>query len=93
MKLSVTEQRDPVISLQETKMTRTIIFLKARVFTMSKQLVLVTGGAGFIGSHTVLELLEANYDVVVVDNLVNSSEESLKRVQQITGKTNLQHLI
>lgn len=48
--------------------------------------VLVTGGAGYIGSHTCLELLEANndYKVVVVDNLDNSSEESLKRVQELT---------
>lgn len=49
--------------------------------------VLVTGGAGFIGSHTCLELLEADYDVVAVDNLSNSSKESLKRVQKITGKS------
>lgn len=49
--------------------------------------ILVTGGCGYIGSHTVLELLNKNYEVVVVDNLSNSSKESLKRVQQITGKT------
>ena len=49
--------------------------------------ILVTGGSGYIGSHTVLELLNKNYEVVVVDNLSNSSQESLKRVQQITGKT------
>lgn len=48
--------------------------------------VLVTGGAGYIGSHTVLELLNTNHDVVIVDNLSNSSEESIKRVQKITGK-------
>lgn len=48
--------------------------------------VLVTGGAGFIGSHTCVELLNAGYDVVVVDNLCNSSEKSLERVKQITGK-------
>ena len=49
--------------------------------------ILVTGGAGFIGSHTVVELQSAGYEVVVLDNLSNSSEKSLERVQQITGKT------
>lgn len=49
--------------------------------------ILVTGGAGYIGSHTCLELLEAGYEVIVVDNFSNSKEESLKRVQEITGKT------
>lgn len=48
--------------------------------------ILVTGGAGFIGSHTVVLLQEAGYDVVVVDNLSNSSEKSLERVRAITGK-------
>ena len=49
-------------------------------------MVLVTGGAGYIGSHTCVELLNAGYDICVVDNLSNSSEESLNRVKQITGK-------
>lgn len=48
--------------------------------------ILVTGGAGYIGSHTCVELLNAGYDVVVVDNLYNSSEKSLQVVQEITGK-------
>lgn len=48
--------------------------------------VLVTGGAGFIASHTNVELLNAGYDVVVLDNLVNSSEESIHRVEKLTGK-------
>ena len=48
--------------------------------------ILVTGGAGFIGSHTCVELLNAGYEVIVVDNLCNSSQESLRRVEKITGK-------
>ena len=49
--------------------------------------ILVTGGAGYIGSHTVLELLENGHEVTVVDNLANSSAQALERVQAITGKT------
>jgi UDP-glucose 4-epimerase len=49
--------------------------------------ILVTGGAGYIGSHTCLELLQAGYSVIVVDNLSNSKFESLRRVQEITGKS------
>lgn len=49
--------------------------------------ILITGGAGYIGSHTALELLNAGYEVVVYDNLSNSSSESLKRVEELTGKT------
>src|SRR5680860_298729 len=49
--------------------------------------ILVTGGTGYIGSHTVLSLQEAGHDVVVLDNLVNSSEESLRRVAELSGKT------
>ncbi|HWQ83832.1 MAG TPA: UDP-glucose 4-epimerase GalE [Anaerolineales bacterium] len=49
--------------------------------------ILVTGGAGYIGSHTCVELLQAGYEVIVVDNLSNSKEEALRRVQEITGRT------
>ncbi len=48
--------------------------------------ILVTGGAGFIGSHTCVELLNAGYDVVIVDNLYNASEKAVDRVKEITGK-------
>ena len=48
--------------------------------------ILVTGGAGYIGSHTCVELLNEGHDVVVVDNLSNSSLESLRRVEKITDK-------
>lgn len=48
--------------------------------------ILVTGGAGFIGSHTCVELLNDGYEVVVVDNLSNSSRKALDRVEEITGK-------
>ena len=49
--------------------------------------ILVSGGAGYIGSHTCVELLNAGYDVVVVDNLSNSSMEAIRRVEKITGKS------
>ena len=49
--------------------------------------ILVTGGAGYIGSHTCVELLNSGHEVIVLDNLCNSSAESLNRVQQLTGKT------
>ncbi|MDE1182973.1 UDP-glucose 4-epimerase GalE [Paraburkholderia sp.] len=52
----------------------------------TKGTILVTGGAGFIGSHTCVELINGGYDVVAIDNLVNSNRESLRRVEQITGK-------
>lgn len=49
--------------------------------------ILLTGGAGYIGSHTAVELLNNGYDVIVADNLSNSSEEALRRVEEITGKS------
>lgn len=52
---------------------------------MGTKTILVTGGAGYIGSHTVLQLLQEGFSVVVVDNLDNSSEFSVKRVEEIAG--------
>ena len=49
--------------------------------------ILTTGGAGFIGSHTCVELLNAGHEVVVVDNFVNSQKEAVHRVEELTGKT------
>ena len=49
-------------------------------------MILVTGGAGYIGSHTLVSLLDNNHDVVVIDNLVNSSKISLERVEKLTNK-------
>ena len=49
--------------------------------------ILVSGGAGYIGSHTCVELLEAGFDIVVTDNFYNSSSVSLNRITEITGKT------
>jgi UDP-glucose 4-epimerase len=48
--------------------------------------ILVTGGAGYIGSHTCVELLNAEYEIVVLDNFINSKQESLKRISEITGQ-------
>ena len=55
--------------------------------------ILVTGGAGYIGSHTSLELLKAGYDVIVVDNLSNSKEEALRRVEQLAGRRLVFHKV
>ncbi|KVE03669.1 UDP-glucose 4-epimerase GalE [Burkholderia sp. BCCIQ04A] len=59
----------------------------------AKGTILVTGGAGYIGSHTTVELLDNGYDVVIVDNLVNSKAESVRRIERITGKTPAFHQV
>ena len=51
-----------------------------------KQSILVTGGTGFIGSHTTVELIEAGYKVVIVDNLSNSNEDVINGIEKITGR-------
>ena len=48
--------------------------------------ILVTGGAGYIGSHTCVELLDSGYEVVVADNLCNSNKKAIDRIEKITGK-------
>ncbi len=60
---------------------------------MSGHSVLVTGGAGYIGSHCVLELLQAGHDVVVVDNLANSNPQALQRVAEIAGRKPVLHVL
>ena len=53
--------------------------------------ILVSGGAGYIGSHTCIELMKAGYEILVADNLYNSCEEALHRVEQISGKPVCEH--
>ena len=55
------------------------------------QTILVTGGAGYIGSHTVLELLQADYAVIILDNFCNSSPKVIERIKTITAQTALKH--
>ena len=52
-----------------------------------KRMILVTGGAGYIGSHTCIELIEQGHEIVVVDNLINSTVEAISRIEEITGKS------
>ena len=63
-----------------------VCFTQDKIGIFMKSTILVTGGAGYIGSHTCIELLQAGYEVVVVDNLRNSNHEALQRVARITGK-------
>lgn len=63
------------------------MFILSIVLCFSHAKILVAGGAGYIGSHTCVELLNSGYDIVVVDSLINSKAEAVKRVEKITGKT------
>ena len=49
-------------------------------------MILITGGAGYIGSHTCVQLLDSGYEIVVVDNLCNSSREAVRRIKRLTGR-------
>ncbi len=64
-----------------------MLIKETREIILHGKSILVTGAAGYIGSHTCVELLEAGYEIVALDNLSNSSETALKRVEEITGKT------
>lgn len=55
--------------------------------------ILLTGGAGYIGSHTAGELINAGYDVIVVDNYINSSPESIERVKELTEKDIISYFV
>jgi len=61
-------------------------FTKTNTNMSEKEIILVTGGSGYIGSHTVVELLQADYDVIVLDNLSNSKRESIKRAEKLAGR-------
>lgn len=60
---------------------------------MRMKRILVTGGCGFIGSHTIVDLIQSGYEVVSLDNLINSSEDVLSGIEQITGEKILNHRI
>ena len=63
------------------------LFCKASILKKEKGAILVSGGAGYIGSHTCIELMNAGYEILVADNLYNSCEEALRRVEQIAGRS------
>ena len=64
----------------------TVDDLSVVFYLFTKVMILLTGGAGYIGSHTLLELLQSGEEVLVVDNFVNSKRESVRRVEELTGK-------
>lgn len=73
------------LSQHQTVESKIIAGSRAFILRMAPKTILVTGGCGYIGSHTISCLLEKDYNVVVVDNLVNSSPKSLDRVCEIVG--------
>lgn len=66
-------------------MYRNLSFLKTKRGFNNKMNILVTGGLGFIGSHTVIELIKTNHEVIIVDNLINSKIEVVEKLHRITG--------
>lgn len=74
--------------LAEARFLNSSVLAGSNLSSNTKQII-VTGGAGFIGSHTVVELVEAGYKAIVVDSLINSSEEAIHRVKDITGKPDM----
>lgn len=63
-----------------------IVLLRAGIKSMNSRKILITGGTGYIGSHTVIELLASGYEIAIVDNLVNSQSGILERLKEITGR-------
>jgi UDP-glucose 4-epimerase len=78
-------KRFPTAARERSCSSLRLIMSSTNQVPSDKKNILVTGGTGYIGTHTVLCLIEAGYDVTVMDNLINSSEEGIRRVREITN--------